>query len=995
MGFSEKVSRLVAAATVAAGCVALALAVPAAWAGAGDGPRRTLVVDSVRVGTKVGPVAVRIASRPAAKVWISVNGKRVGRDFGFAGHRAREIVLHRGDGIVPGANRLLIRSRRGATTLTARRTVELSPLDLLADAGEDKSATVRSWARVGAALPSRARRAGVTYRWRVVGRPRGSKASLRGSRDVRPVLQAETPGTYVLELEENPQGPGPDSFDQTTVTVAPEDPAIGVPIDTLKDNAIEIGGKRYGAYFGVKRTSYVVLSRTTRQPVLDPEGKEVSGSVANDAGGMASLLSLAKLYGDGQNYMNYLMIISGNYMPEGQVADFGRLAKKLGAALPSEEDFKSVVSHEAQDPREYSIIGIPGAPEGAATIRIPDLDPKSVSSGSIVGYLQKLQAVNLDGVPVYSYVSPENPSFDTSREHTATSNTMTVGPAVFQGSLPAGGSAGFQITIVDPFTVRGVISTTIATNTANDSLTLDRKVQGEAAATLKSILNYPGHQLVFVQTIGKPKAAGPEWEGVVEQLARLGANHVLVNALDGSSEYALVGHVDSNRPAVESSTAYDHGPYGARQYPPARLVGSLARARNYRFEVTVSSTPTTANPGGMVNLGLISLAYQPARAFPILGADADPPPAPGEGAAAESYICQRLGFCQDANSCPDMRSCYWQRFGATDWNGKQSELTEIRYPDDGTKAKLGFVKTTFEAVKAQLFREISALVADKKYLLGLQEPLEKVQAESADSLKRISEKVWDSLQRPEGSTSTAWVLGVIGKTLSIGSFAGPPVSGIAAGMAATFGLVSYLSTETGQPILGTEVKAEAAQLGTTLIERLNLARQASYGLGKLVAGDYGKLMDLSHHAATDWLLPENPEAVATPLRLAAKQWFYEALVPVAYPYLIRANDDAKRVQCRGIGSGWPAEPDSAEMWVTIGYDGNGNPIKGMYFFARGFGRDSSPPDSLGQEMFKPRRDGGLEMEKFTFLTPQVFGNRVAHAVNTGFYCELGNMPKLL
>jgi hypothetical protein len=62
------------------------------------------------------------------------------------------------------------------------------------------------------------------------------------------------------------------------------------------------------------------------------------------------------------------------------------------------------------------------------------------------------------------------------------------------------------------------------------------------------------------------------------------------------------------------------------------------------------------------------------------------------------------------------------------------------------------------------------------------------------------------------------------------------------------------------------------------------------------------------------------------------------------------------------------------MWVTVGYDGNGNPIKGMYFFARGVGHSSSPPASLGDEIFKPRRNGGLEMEKFAFLTPQVFGN---------------------
>lgn len=501
----------------------------------------------------------------------------------------------------------------------------------------------------------------------------------------------------------------------------------------------------------------------------------------------------------------------------------------------------------------------------------------------------------------------------------------------------------------------------------------------------------PPKPLFVVQTIGKPKAAGPEWGGVVSALAKLGANPILVNALDGTTEYALIGHLDYTQPAVESSTAYDHGPLGDPHYPAARLVGSLARARNYRLEPTVSSTPTSARPDGLVNLDLIELAYQQPRAFPSLVASSERPATEAEGAAAESFICRKLDLCKPVNGCPSVRACYWQKLGGTTWTSVRSDLGELAYPGKGS----GFEDFTFKAVKGQLTIEISALQKVKDYFAKLQDPLDKSVGQSFVDVSAISQKVVDSLKRPAVSNTTSWALGLVGKAVAVGGFLGPPFSGAAAGLSAVFGLAAYVSNETGRPILGSEVKAEAARLGAEMVHRIDQTRQVNYGLARLVASDYGKLMDLSVHATGDWEPSDNPENVAVPLRTGTRQWFYEALVPTAYPYLIRANNNARNVHCVMNGGdrvGWPNQPDSAQAWVTVGYDDIGNPIRNMFFFARGLGGANSPPDSLAGEMFKSRNEGGLGIEKLSFFTPRVFNGKVAHAVNTGGKCELGGMP---
>jgi len=765
-----------------------------------------------------------------------------------------------------------------------------------------------------------------------------------------------------------------------TVSVVPNDPPLGAAINTLGDDGtITIAGTSYGG--GTTGLSYVLLERTTRAVVA-------SGTVAIDTTGAAQLASLADQYGSGGNYMRYLMIVSGRNglatkgspLLESPMAAFAGFLKKIGAALPSVENFLAL-----QVGLPFSVIGIPGAPAGAATTRIPGgyADPVS---GAITGYLTKNQAIDAAGTPLYDYNAGRQPNFDTKAAGSSgTTNRMTIDGRTYAATLPGTATAGFHVVVLESLTLRELSNEALPTN----GLGNDRNTQKEAAEKLVKAIEKGGGPTVFVQTIGKPKGAGPEWQGVVDAFSYLGANLLEINALDGGNEFALVARRGAKSPPAESSTAADSGKWGRPTYPPARLVGTLVRSRTSNYVPNVYSTPSPANPDGTVNLQMMNLAYQAPTAWPDLGR------LPGVGSADEAtaaakYLCEELNFCQSTNSCPSVRECFWQRY-ESDWNAKFTKLSQAGLFRPGK----GFTEPTLEAVRKELADETEAVTNVKRYLEKLQQPFETSQTESYVDLKGISDQIWGSLQQGAPSDTTSWALGLVGKVAALGGFFGPPTSAAAAGLSAAFGLASYLSKKDGAPILGSEVKARSDALAQEMLSRLGAAAKTIEGLGKLYVSDYGKLMTAYRQVDSGWALPGRTQAVGA-LRISTKQWFWETLLPTAYPDLIRAanQNNARHLDCK-LGSdrgAWPNQPDEYQMNATVGYRADGSPINGVSFFTRGVGGKLTASPLIGDEVFKPLAEGGLGMEKLQLFTPRVFG-QIFHAVDHTSVCQVGFLPQ--
>jgi hypothetical protein len=973
MATTMKPRKLLLALLVGAGCVALA-GIPAGASGQTRHSRghAKIRISSIQVGSKAGPLVLRVRGKGEAKLKLAVDGHRVPAAFEFDG-RHTQVAELRADILRPGANKLLI---TGPGRARATRTVEIPGRLLLVDAGADVGTTVKAKTKLGTAPAVAGRGSDTTYDWSVVSRPKGAKVMLRDADGARPLLDPATPGTYVLQVEANPEGTAPPTFDQIVVSASLSAPPLGVPINTSdagRGGAIVIGAEAVGS--SPDGLAYAVLERKTGATVA-------SGSVGGDASGIARLQDLSDQYAGGDRF-RFLMIVSGrpNLLQYSALASFDKFAGSVGAAPLAPEDFTFLARGSG-----FTVMGVPGASEGAATVRIPGtVDPPA--SGAITGYLEQNQAVDVRGSKLWEYVSPDHPSFDTRAPGSnSTHNVMKVeGRDPITADLPPGVTAGLHVVVLESLTLRTLDNVILGTNGTTAGGITDRQRQSAAATKLREVINDTGGPLVMLQTVGKPKAAGPEWEGIVDALSRVGANRQLVNALDGTTEYALVARVESAAPPAESSTAYDHGPYRPPHLEPARLVGSLSRGRADAFEPTVSSTPTGENPEGTVNLGLMKTAYQPAEAWPAFPGDA------AKAKLAEEYICGKLGFCGPAaNHCPTVRQCFWQEYDE-DWAHVEDIIGRMAFPTGQT----GFDEATFQGVRGMLEEEAGEVSIVERYLAALRAPLERSSTRSYVDLQAIGKQVYDSVQRPAGDNSRAYVLGLIGKVAALGGFAGPPVSAAAAGLSASFGLASYLSTESGQPILGTEINVKAESVAQEIFDRVDAANRTSRGIGLLLVSDYGKLTSAARNIRGDWKLAGDQTAIENQLRTGSKQWFYEALVPAGYPYLIRGNAlNAKALNCFLYSSrrAWPNQPDVDQMQATVGYDANGNPIRAIFFFTTGIGGGSSPTDPIGDSMFKPLDEGGLGIEKLRFFTPQVWGGRIFHAVSGNEKCDVGFLP---
>ncbi|HEX4730067.1 MAG TPA: hypothetical protein VH299_02300 [Solirubrobacterales bacterium] len=962
---------------VAFACVALA-AIPA-WGSAAPkhkGSDQTatapLRITSVAVGTKTGPLTVKVRANVHAQVELKVNGHKVSHPFESTSETVQRIELSATDGLRPGANKLRLQAIRAGVVSTATRTVRVPGWALLADAGEDTSTYVDTHTRLGTQpLLGAAGGAKVKYTWKVADGPRGAKTKLVGQGKAEPLLKATEPGTYVLQEEANPSTPGePTSYDQVSVPVAADVPPIGLKLDTNRNGQIGIGDQGFGS-LGSTGMAYAIFERTTGTVVE-------SGHVDDSSAGMSTLNSLADRYGTGGNYMRYLIILSGNKgVSKDQIGAFAGVMKKIGVALPTQENF---IALEVGLP--FSIVGVPGAPAGAATTRIPGGGYNPPISGAMTGYLQKNQAVNTEGAPVYEYVAGENVEYDTRADGSnGTKNVMTVNGQKYEASLPAGATAGFHLVVLESLTLRPIANMALVTNAAGGS---DRTRQDEAAKKLRAETDKPGGPVVLLQTIGKPKAAGPEWAGVVSQMTKLGANPQLVNALSGSNEYAFVGRYSAEAPPAESSTAQDQNPYKGQAPPPARLIGVLSRGRTSNFVPNVSSTPPANRPAGLVNIGLMKVAYQAPQAWPDLA----PTATRDEASKAARFLCEGLNFCQSVDSCESIRECFWKKYNS-DWSTKVNKFADIKFV-----AGKGFTSATFDTVKEELKTETEEVAEIHTWLGKLLAPVEQSSGASYVDLQAIGNKVWESVQRPAADNSTSWVLGLIGKAAALGGFAGPPVSAAAAGISAAFGLASYLSNKSGQPILGTEIRVRSGELAKEVYARVQLAREATTALGMLIVSDYGKLTATYPHIDSDWSAPD-PARADEALSTGSKQWFYEALIPTAYPYLIRATgvSNARSLQCGRTA--WPNQPDVNQMNAITGYSTNGTPITSVFYFTQGIGGGASPPAGLGEDMFRQTNDpdhAGLGIEKLNFFTARVFNGEIAHAINNWNGCAVGWLP---
>ena len=726
-------------------------------------------------------------------------------------------------------------------------------------------------------------------------------------------------------------------------------PPIGAPVQTIdqRSGAVLINGTAYVPSGPGSLVHLVIIDRCSLSV-------QAFGFGDHDDGLHQIKAELDKL--DRGSLLRYLVILAA---PSG----FG--LTQAGNAYLNDQILRFIGAPPLsidQSAAPLSVAGVPGSPAGSA-FRNYGGDFRG-SEGSMTGYLRLDPATER-----YDFVFSDYVPFST--QATAVKpgqNTITVGQSSFTQSLPAGSTAGFQVLSLNAITLRPSgtnADEAFATNTGNPATSL--AAQQRLGSALKKLADEK-HLLVLMQSIGNPGGAErtPAWAQIGAAVADLGGTAGVFNALDGGG-YALAGGGGLSLPAAEASQQLSGR--------PGRLTGLLARGLGSQFQ------PLLADPVSPVNDALIQLVYQAPKSFPPFSTPAEQ--------AAETYLGIQVKLCATTATSCDVRAKYYQAYRAN-WPGIQTDLSKPDLCPDGP----GFTIAVCQAVRGQLYREVSDVTRVRNYLTELQRPFGEAKEEALVNLSKIDEAIQKAVAPPPASNTASQVFQVLSYIVKLGSLAGPEVAAVTSAISAVFSLVAYFTSSGGEPnLLGPKVTAKVNELGDLVRARYRAASSQLDTVGLIVVSDYGKLTDMAGKVDSDkdWMLPPSIFPAVDQMSTAAKQWFYQTLLPVVY-FEVQVNPappsgpaNARDYTCfsslRRPGSRtsrpFGNEPDSGQVRIITGFAPNGTPTAPVYALASDLGTNPFrvPPASLIDPLFRGPDDPlgpGLGLRKLELYAPRYF-----------------------
>ena len=220
--------------------------------------------------------------------------------------------------------------------------------------------------------------------------------------------------------------------------------------------------------------------------------------------------------------------------------------------------------------------------------------------------------------------------------------------------------------------------------------------------------------------------------------------------------------------------------------------------------------------------------------------------------------------------------------------------------------------------------------------------------------------------------------------------------------------------------MGPAVTSAATKLGGDLKERYSRVSAYFTNEARVVMSDYSKLMQVAKLAGSDpaWELPADPSTSAQILQFATKKTAYQALVPVAYPFLYSLGKSPGYTNPFDNARQWLCEGDS----LNISYNkhlfqktGDNSQTKWRRYESKYFGQTHviavgarhtvlklhsayvpAPPDALTAKLFGEPKSvvGGMGFDKLSFFSPpnfKVYGTVLQQRSGVGFeYCD--NVP---
>lgn len=857
---------------------------------------RLLRVGGPRRSAGKARVRLRLAGKRVA-VHLRLNGRRVRLPASARrGRRLRIVWLAGDEGLRHGRNLLRVTAvdRRGGRFAVERRRIFIRRTAPIPGAGHSRRVFVKDRVRLNARgtraayLPPSLR-----YRWRIVRKPRGSRARLRGATTRRPRLRPDLPGRYRLRMTVVERIPGRASArpgagaravasDTTTLSAMPDSRGMGTAVNTMDHGGVTVGDNHYAPPDPSEPLQLVVLDRKylTLLQNLSFTG-DTDGTEALDAA----------VFGLGSNTIAVIATRGTGVAPTTDTGSFNNLnaaVMQLGGRPISTAAAQTPLGSCVKPTHVcggFSVIGTPGfaAGQGAVNEGLGALGDAG-TVGALTGYLQFDQTYTL-----HTFVPGDYVAFDTTASGLPTSGksqtqaVIEVDHATYRSQqLVPPVVAGAYVLVLDAGTLAFREDGTFALPggpAANIPVSTVAGDEQEMAALLNKYANDPS-ALVFVQTIGLPgrwdsqPQVAQGWNEVATALQAFGGHRTLFNALSDDS-YAQVGPGDP--PAASSVRIASQ----AASRSPGQLAGTLARNDSGQFYAD-NASGTDEFVGN-----LAQVAYQP--------------PAPGGWPLRD--IKPYPAVMQCVATALDLKYPIEESYYAVaePWGDDNTELQALTMSDlAGQCDTSSFNATDLATVKTQLGKEFTYVGKVRSSLHEMQAAFGWTQVGSDTSLQHAADEVRRSITAaPDAAKVSYDGLGIADEVIyvigAVAELAGQEEAAVGIELAASgLGLVDETTLddqgrpELAQTITDTDVSGLANDLNTRYGQALWHFDQ----VGDMLVSDWGKLetagKNFSPAGPWEWT-SEKEGQVPGPLELAATRFAYTALFPKAYPALLRGT----------------------------------------------------------------------------------------------------------
>lgn len=834
---------------------------------------------------------IRIGRAPSAVV-VRLNGHNVTRAFRRHHKLRRSAVLTAGDGLRFGRNVLVVKAVQRAGRY-ARRSVVVRVLRRrpLAAAGRD----IRRQARVSIRLSGRRSRPAsrhhrLRYRWRIVNRPRGSRARLRGARRARPRLRPDKPGYYsirltVREVTRGGRPRGASTRDAVQIVATAPSVPVGIPIEA--DSTSTGNGAAQVTYRG---QTYSASNGQVLMTIVDPVTGLVQSSTPYSPGAPGSLGALADLNIVAGNTPNPIVaVVASGPVDQGWEKVVQRLTG-LGTNDLFQKGYPDGIG--------WTALGNPSSSEGVINNAINNASGNS----SVSGYVQEQPASG-----TFAFVSGDYLSYQTRAQGTSQFVNVIQLPTPdgdtfssddvrdgCSGSPPA--AAGFHFIAFDALSLTKLSERTIATN-CNGSVNsagvqqLITSLQNAAQAT-SGPGGGVGMELVFLQSVGNPTSgsgccvpipagslSAVTAEALGDALAGVGGDpssflEPLAPADGGlpfsgaapPPDYAMVGGAymlaDSTAGSFGAAAEANSGIKGGQ--PPSgtdagRAVwGTLRRGERWQYEPATARTVDSKFPD------LNAVAYQEPTPWPFTGTTGTK----DEQAAFQyisNFVLQPYGGTYPGGSCtqagqaidpdnPDIRELYCSSVDIT---------TKL---DQAGTAPSGIDAGTYKDVWDELGDEVT-------WRANMRSALSQLASAYDNDLGDVTTNVRQTVSS-DLSTAGRWV-GVASDVLNLTSaiFYLIPEAKLAqaaavAGWVNLTSAIGYVAAD-GLNVASHyegDLPSQAKQRGQAMAKTINL-------LPRIYATDYGKLKSLAGVGYDD------PDTVSSSVQLTFGRWAAGKLVP--------------------------------------------------------------------------------------------------------------------